>query len=56
MIADNVPVFLEAVKLLYADPERSKEIGENARNLILQQHNNKLLIEQMVDFYREVLK
>jgi len=56
MIADDAPAFLEAVKSLYTDPERSKKIGENARNLILQQHNNKRLIEQMVDFYREVLK
>jgi glycosyltransferase involved in cell wall biosynthesis len=56
MIADDAPAFLEAVKWLYTDPERSKEIGENARNLILQQHNNKLLIEQMVNFYQEVLK
>ncbi len=56
MIADDKQTFLEAVKWLYADPVRSKKMGENARKLILQQHNNKLLIEQMVDFYREVIK
>jgi glycosyltransferase involved in cell wall biosynthesis len=56
MIADDAPAFLEAVRWLYAEPERSKKMGENARKLILQQHNNKLLIEQMVDFYREVIK
>ena len=56
MIADNKKAFLKAVKSLYLDPEMSKKIGENARNLILHQHNNKKLIEEMVDFYKEVLK
>ncbi|MCB2207736.1 MAG: glycosyltransferase family 4 protein [Bacteroidetes bacterium] len=56
MIADDQQTFLEAVRFLYPHPERSKKMGENARKLILQQHNNKLLIEQMVDFYREVIK
>ena len=55
MIADDQLAFLEAVKLLYPEPEISKNMGVKARNLILQQHNNKQLIEQMVYFYREVL-
>jgi len=54
MIADDKESFLEAAATLYSDPEKSKKIGKNARDLILQQHNNKLLVKQMVDFYREV--
>jgi glycosyltransferase involved in cell wall biosynthesis len=56
MIADDKTSYLEAVKWLYSNPEKSKEMGEDARNLILQQHNSKKLIMDMVDFYREVLK
>jgi glycosyltransferase involved in cell wall biosynthesis len=56
MIADDKQAFLEAVEKLYPNPKKTKKIGENARNLILQQHNNKKLIGEMVDFYREVLK
>lgn len=55
MIADDKNTFLKAVATLYSDPEKSREIGKNARDLILQQHNNKLLIKQMIDFYREVI-
>lgn len=56
MIADDKYAFLEAVKKLYPDPTTAKKMGESARKLILKQHNNKLLIAEMVDFYREVIK
>lgn len=55
MIADDKQHFFEAVKTLFENPEKAKELGMNARRLILEQHNNKQLIRQMVDFYREVL-
>ena len=54
LIADDKESFLEAVASLYSDPEKSRKMGKNARDLILRQHNNKLLVKQMVDFYREV--
>lgn len=56
LIADDKQQFFEAVKTLYEDVEKTREIGKKARQLILEQHNNKLLIRQMIDFYREVIK
>ena len=56
IIADDKYTFLEAVKLLYPDPSATKKMGESARKLILKQHNNKVLVAEMVDFYREVAK
>ena len=55
LIADNKQNFFEAVKMLYENTGKAKDIGMKARRLILEQHNNKQLIRQMVDFYREVL-
>jgi len=55
LIADDKQNFFEAVKMLYENTGKAKDIGMKARRLILEQHNNKQLIRQMVDFYREVL-
>lgn len=54
LIADDKEHFLESIKQLYKNPDQALKMGENARNLILKDHNNKILIEQMVDFYHQV--
>jgi len=56
LIADDRQQFFEAVKVLYEDPEKAKSMGDKARQLILEQHNNNRLIGQMVEFYKEVAK
>ena len=55
MIADDKESFLEAVITLYSNSGKSVKMGKNARELVLQQHNNELLVKQMIDFYKEVL-
>jgi len=55
MIADDKESFLEAVITLYSNSGKSVKMGKNARDLVLQQHNNELLVKQMIDFYKEVL-
>ncbi len=56
LIADDKQSFFEAVKVLYEDKQKAKETGRKARQLILDQHNNNLLVSKMVEFYREVIK
>ena len=56
LIADDKHGFVEAVKTLYKDNRKANEMGLKARQLILEQHNNKLLIRKIIDFYREVIK
>jgi glycosyltransferase involved in cell wall biosynthesis len=56
LIADDRQQFFEAVRVLYEDPEKAKSMGDKARQLILEQHNNNRLIGQMVEFYKEVAK
>ena len=55
MIADDKESFIEAVITLYSNSGKSVKMGKNARELVLQQHNNELLVKQMIDFYKEVL-
>ncbi|MCF6169483.1 MAG: glycosyltransferase family 4 protein [Bacteroidales bacterium] len=55
MIADTAEDFYRTVKSLYENPSRSKEIGSNARQLILEKHDNKKIIQTLISFYREIL-
>ncbi len=55
MIADTPEAFREAVKYLYENPEHRIKIGNNARRLILEEHNNPALVERLGNFYREIL-
>jgi glycosyltransferase involved in cell wall biosynthesis len=55
LIADTVDAFSKAIEYLYKNPTKSKEIGENARKLILEKHNSEKLIRRLISFYREIL-
>ena len=55
LIADTAEDFYKAVKTLFENPSQSKEIGENARQLILEKHNNEKIIQTLISFYREIL-
>jgi glycosyltransferase involved in cell wall biosynthesis len=55
LIADTAEAFYKATEYLYKNPAKSKEIGENARKLILEKHNSEKLIQTLISFYREIL-
>jgi len=55
MIADTAEAFLKATEYLYRHPEKSAEIGANARKLIFEKHNSKKIIQNLISFYREIL-
>ncbi len=54
-IADTAKETIQAITQLYQDPEKTNEIGKNARKLILKDHNNELLTQQLIGFYRELI-
>lgn len=54
LIADTPEEFVNAIKLLYAKPDKSKEIGTNARLLVSQHHDSKKIIDQLVQFYNRI--
>ncbi|MFK5855869.1 MAG: glycosyltransferase family 4 protein [Bacteroidota bacterium] len=55
MIADDANSYFESIKKLYTDVEKGTHIGENARALIFEEHNNTNLIKKMIQFYRSIL-
>ncbi len=55
LIANTAEEFSKAATFLYENPEKSKEIGENARKLILEKHNNEKIIQNLISFYQEIL-
>lgn len=55
LIANTAEEFLKAAEYLYHNPEKRKEIGGNARKLILAKHDNKKIIQTLISFYREIL-
>ncbi len=54
LIADTPEEFVNAIKLLYAKPDKSKEIGTNAKFLVNQHHDSKKIIDQLVQFYNRI--
>ncbi len=55
LIADTAEEFCEAAEMLYKNQKLRKEIGENARKLILEKHNSKKIIQTLISFYQEIL-
>jgi len=55
LIADDATSFVNEIKKLYNNVDFCNNIGENARNLIFEKHNNSKLIEKMIEFYRSIL-
>ncbi len=55
MIADTPGDFLNAVSDLYLHPSRAEEMGKNARKLMEEKHNNRKIIQRLVQFYHEIL-
>ena len=55
LIANTAEEFAKAATYLYENPAKSKEIGENARKLILEKHNSEKIIQTLISFYQEIL-
>lgn len=54
-IADTAESFFDSIKILYSNPDKTKQIGENARQLISKYHDSKKIIRQLVQFYAKIL-
>ncbi|HNS16901.1 MAG TPA: glycosyltransferase family 4 protein [Bacteroidales bacterium] len=54
LFASTPEEFVEAVRSCIQDPEKCRTIGNNARGLIEQEHNNDRLMEKLTDFYRSL--
>lgn len=50
LIADNASEFKEAILMCLQNPELVKNIGQKARKTIEEQYNNKLIVEQLINF------
>ncbi len=55
LIANTIDEFLNAITECVQDQNFCKTIGENARNLILQEHNLSTLIARLVEFYQNII-
>lgn len=51
LIANDAPGFVRAIEMLIAKPIAYQEIGCHARELVLKEHNNALLMEKLTNFY-----
>lgn len=54
-IADTPEEFLSVIDKCIATPDICSIIGENARDFISVYHNNDLITEKIIDFYRQVM-
>lgn len=55
LIANTAEEFCKSIEYLFNNPSKAKEIGENARKLILEKHNSEKLIQELISFYQEIL-
>lgn len=53
LLANGVDDFIEMIKKVH-DVEFRKQIGRNARELVMQEHDNSLLMKQLTAFYEEI--
>jgi polysaccharide biosynthesis protein PslH len=55
LIADNSSETVNAIIKLYNDKELTSRIGNNARELIATNHNNEIIINKLIDFYKSLM-
>lgn len=55
MIADDAESTVEAIKELVTKRDKCYNIGKNARSLILEEHDNTRLIENLIKFYHKII-
>jgi glycosyltransferase involved in cell wall biosynthesis len=56
LIARTIPEFTEAIVSLMDDPDRSQQLGREARKLVLSAYANERIVEELVAFYKRLLK
>jgi glycosyltransferase involved in cell wall biosynthesis len=54
LIADNKEQFIECIRKLIIEHDLRKQMGINARQLVLEEHDNAVLINQLTGFYRKI--
>lgn len=55
IIADTPNETIGAITRLFKDVDYTNRLGESARNLIIKDHNNTVLIKNLLNFYLELL-
>jgi len=55
IIAESPKDFADAITKCINDRDFCNRVGDNAKKLITQKHNNKLIIDKLVNFYQEIL-
>ena len=55
IIGNNADQIAEMMIKAYQNPQNCQEIGENARQLIDNQYDNKKLIQRLLLFYNEII-
>lgn len=55
LVADTPEEFIAAIEKCIQTPDLCAFIGENARNFVALNHNNELIIKQLIDFYNSLL-
>ncbi len=55
LIADTADEFCETLKWCIREPDRCREIGDNAKALIRREYDNHLIINKLTDFYGRIL-
>ena len=54
LIANTPEEFKNKIKWLKNNPDKIKEIGENAKNYIKTQYDNALISKKLVEFYKSL--
>ncbi|KAF0201523.1 MAG: hypothetical protein FD170_2681 [Bacteroidetes bacterium] len=54
MIARDAAEFVNAIEYLNENPTAKLSIGNDARQLVIQEHNNAVLMEKLVSFYKSL--
>lgn len=55
IIANNKDEFISSIRKCVNDRDYCKIIGQNASDLILKEHDNKVIIKKLLSFYRDIL-
>ncbi len=56
IIADSPSDFADAVVYLYNDAEKRKQLSENARSFVEEEHTSEKLMVKLTDFYNRLIK
>jgi polysaccharide biosynthesis protein PslH len=56
MLARTIPEFTEAIVALLDDPERSLNLGLEARKLVLSNYSNERIVSDLLAFYKRLMK